>query len=59
MARSLDLKVIGEGVETNEQLEILKAEKCDTIQGYYYSKPLTPEDFKAFLDDATETRKQA
>jgi len=40
MAHSMDLKVVAEGVETKEQLSILKAKNCDFIQGYYYSKPL-------------------
>ena len=59
MARSLDLKVVGEGVETKDQLEMLQAEKCDTIQGYYYSKPLTVENFTAYLDKANQSRKLA
>lgn len=40
MAHTMDLKVVAEGVETKEQLLILKDEKCDYIQGYYFSKPL-------------------
>jgi len=40
MAHSMDLKVVAEGVETKDQLSILKAKNCDFIQGYYYSKPL-------------------
>ena len=40
MARSLGLKVIAEGVETEAQLEFLRARGCDAIQGYYFSRPV-------------------
>jgi EAL domain-containing protein (putative c-di-GMP-specific phosphodiesterase class I) len=43
LAHSLDLKVVAEGVENKEQLTYLKEHKCDVIQGYYFSKPLNPE----------------
>ena len=41
-------KVIAEGVETKEQLKILKALKCDTIQGYLYSKPIAFDEIRNF-----------
>ena len=44
MARALALRVVAEGVETREQLALLKSLGCDEYQGYYYSKPL-PVDF--------------
>ncbi|HEX5670159.1 MAG TPA: EAL domain-containing protein, partial [Sulfuricurvum sp.] len=50
MARSLGLKTIAEGVETIEQLNYLKEQQCDEIQGYYYSKPLLPEEFEAYIN---------
>jgi EAL domain-containing protein (putative c-di-GMP-specific phosphodiesterase class I) len=40
MAHSLNIKVIAEGVETVEQLNILVKKQCDYYQGFYYSKPL-------------------
>ena len=45
MCRSLHVDCVAEGVETKEQLELLKAYGCTTIQGYYYSKPVEVEQF--------------
>ncbi|MGA9801715.1 MAG: EAL domain-containing protein [Terriglobales bacterium] len=44
MAKSLNLKVIAEGVEEEAQMTFLRARQCDEIQGYYFSKPLAPEE---------------
>ncbi len=50
MAHKLGMKVIAEGVETQEQRDILAAAGCDYAQGYYYSPPVTHEEFaKQFL----------
>jgi diguanylate cyclase (GGDEF)-like protein/PAS domain S-box-containing protein len=45
MARNLKLKVIAEGVETAEELRFLQAEHCDEAQGYYFCRPVPPEQF--------------
>src|SRR5437867_2333610 len=49
MAHSLDLKVIGEGVETEEQFAFLTKQRCDRIQGYLFSAPLAPDQLEAYL----------
>lgn len=48
-AHSLNIKVVAEGVETIEQLQILRSLGCDGIQGYFISRPLPPEEFADFL----------
>ena len=49
MAHSLNLKVIGEGVEKEEQFAFLQKQKCDHVQGYLFSKPLPVEELENFL----------
>jgi len=49
MAHGLELKVVAEGVETKEQLSVLKERNCDYIQGYYFSKPLPPYEIEKLL----------
>ena len=45
LAHTLQLNVIAEGVETAEQLQFLLAENCDEMQGFYFSRPLSPDKF--------------
>ncbi|MMZ66562.1 Oxygen sensor protein DosP [compost metagenome] len=40
----MGLKVVAEGVETEQQMKYVKRAKCDMIQGYFISKPLSEED---------------
>jgi diguanylate cyclase (GGDEF)-like protein/PAS domain S-box-containing protein len=50
MARSLKLRVVAEGVETVKELEFLQAHQCDEAQGYYFSRPVPPEQFAQLLE---------
>ncbi|WP_432735953.1 sensor domain-containing protein [Maridesulfovibrio sp. FT414] len=50
MARHMGLKVVAEGVEDADQVELLTQQGCDIIQGYYYSKPLSRFEFLEFLN---------
>jgi len=49
MGRSLKLRVVAEGVETQEELVFLQAHQCDEAQGYYFSRPVLPEQFASLL----------
>ena len=51
MAHGLKLRVLAEGVETEQQLEFLRNEGCDEYQGYLFSKPLPAESFLKLLRD--------
>ncbi len=49
LAKSLDLRVIAEGVETEEHLKFLKLHDCDQYQGFYLSRPVSPEEVCQFF----------
>lgn len=49
MGRSLKLRVVAEGVETREELAFLQAHLCDEAQGYYFSRPVVPQQFAMLL----------
>lgn len=49
LCRSLNIKVIAEGVETEKQFRFLKKLKCDYVQGHFLSKPLSEEEVKTLL----------
>lgn len=51
MAKNLGYKVIAEGAETKEQIEYLRNNGCDEVQGYYYSKPLLPEELENYVKE--------
>ena len=50
LRKSLNMKVIAEGVETKSQVEFLKNNMCDEIQGYFYGKPMPASDFEKYLE---------
>ncbi|WP_410498087.1 EAL domain-containing protein [Chitinibacter sp. S2-10] len=50
MAKKLSLSVVAEGVETREQMATLRNAGCDTMQGYYYSKPLGEAEMLSLLE---------
>jgi EAL domain-containing protein (putative c-di-GMP-specific phosphodiesterase class I) len=49
MGRGLKLRVIAEGVETPEEVAFLRAYRCDEAQGYYFSRPVLPQQFAMLL----------
>ena len=49
MGRSLKLRVVAEGVETQEELAFLQTHQCDEAQGYYFSRPVLPQQFAELL----------
>ena len=49
MARSLKLRVIAEGVETLDEVAFLRAYRCEEAQGYYFSRPVLPQQFAMLL----------
>lgn len=50
LGHTLGLEIVSEGVETKEQLDLLKRQGCDIIQGYYISRPMPAEDVPGFLE---------
>lgn len=50
MIRKLEMRTVAEGIETEEQVEFLRKNGCDLIQGYYYFKPIPEEEFASVLD---------
>ena len=50
IAKFLKVPCIAEGVETESQLRTLRKMGCDVIQGYFFSKPVPPEDFVKFIE---------
>jgi EAL domain-containing protein (putative c-di-GMP-specific phosphodiesterase class I) len=49
LADEMDLETVAEGPERREEIEFLNQSRCDYAQGYYYSKPLPPEQFVEYL----------
>jgi EAL domain-containing protein (putative c-di-GMP-specific phosphodiesterase class I) len=51
LCKTSGMEVIAEGVDQAEQVNILKKIKCDTIQGFFYSKPLPIKEYEEFLTE--------
>jgi len=56
LAHTLRKIVVAEGVETVDQINLLRGWQCDVIQGYYFSMPLTPEQFAEFMQKQSAER---
>lgn len=56
MARNMNLTSVAEGVETARQLDFLKREQCDSIQGYFISRPMAPEAMSELLAKTADKR---
>jgi diguanylate cyclase (GGDEF)-like protein/PAS domain S-box-containing protein len=55
LAHSLGLAVVAEGVETAEQLALLKSAECDEFQGFHFSRPLPADELEVFLGKHSQT----
>lgn len=57
MASSLGLQLVAEGVETEAQVEFLRANGCQLGQGYLFSRPVDPQTMSALLADGTAPKR--
>lgn len=55
MAHSLGMEVVAEGVENADQVTTLQALHCDLLQGYYFAKPMSADDFTSYLKNTSIT----
>ncbi len=46
LAKKLDMKIVAEGIESREQVDFLATQDCDLIQGYYFAKPMSVDEFE-------------
>ena len=58
IAKYLKVPVVAEGVETGQQLEMLQDAGCDLVQGFYFSRPLPPEEFERLIIKETEIERE-
>ncbi len=56
LGHSFNMEITAEGVETEEQLAVLRSLGCDEIQGFYFSRPLPGDEFAAFLGNYEKTQ---
>ena len=54
IGRYLQVPVVAEGVETEGQFDLLRKDGCDLVQGYYFSRPLPPEEFELLIQREME-----
>ena len=61
LAHSMNLSVLAEGVETEEQLELLRQQECDQVQGHFFGRPMAGEEFLPLLTRTNQrkSRKRA
>lgn len=52
LSQTLGYRVVAEGVETSDELNIVKSTRCDEVQGYYFSRPLLPDRFATWYSRA-------
>lgn len=52
MIRKLEMRTVAEGIETEEQVEFLRSNGCDLIQGYYFYRPMPEDEFAFILDNS-------
>jgi EAL domain-containing protein (putative c-di-GMP-specific phosphodiesterase class I) len=50
MAQKLNLELVAEGVESEEQIDFLKINNCEVVQGYFYSKPVPEHEISLMVD---------
>ena len=56
LSKSFGMTVVQEGVETQEQFDLIKENGCDIVQGYYYAKPIPLEEYRIFIKTNTSIR---
>ena len=54
LGKYMEVPVVAEGVETMEQLELIKKAGCDIVQGYYFSRPVSKSDFEKYIIEKKE-----
>jgi two-component system CheB/CheR fusion protein len=58
MSRALGMRVVAEGVESEDQLGVLKEEGCDMVQGYLFHRPLSPEAFAKVIESGGKSSRK-